>query len=76
MKPVLASWQKKYETKGLVILDIDDGGADTLEALKKDVAAGGAHAKGGEAPLRSGAVVDVATPGVPGFCGGASVARR
>ncbi len=36
----LARWQKDFAEKGLVIIDIDDGEADTLEALRKHVEKG------------------------------------
>lgn len=38
MVPVMARWHKENSDKGLVILDIDDGGVDDLDEVKKDVA--------------------------------------
>lgn len=37
MKTHLVRWQKDYAEKGLVILDIDDGTQDTLDAVKESV---------------------------------------
>jgi len=38
MKPHLVRWHNSYAEKGLVVVDIDDGSADTQADLKKDVA--------------------------------------
>jgi peroxiredoxin len=40
MKPNLVRWHKDYAEKGLVVIDIDDGSADTMDALKKNVEKG------------------------------------
>ena|SRR5437773_9665019 len=37
MKPHLVRWHNSYAEKGLTILDLDDGSADTLDDLKKEV---------------------------------------
>ena len=41
MKPHLVRWHKQWADKGLVVIDNDDGTADTLEELKEAVAKGG-----------------------------------
>ncbi|HYE99154.1 MAG TPA: hypothetical protein VEJ18_09605 [Planctomycetota bacterium] len=41
MKPHLVRWHKQWAEKGLVIIDNDDGTADTLEEVKDAVAKGG-----------------------------------
>ena len=37
MKPHLVRWHTSYADKGLAILDVDDGGEDSMADLKKDV---------------------------------------
>lgn len=37
MMPVMDKWHKEYTEKGLVILDIDDGGVDDLDEVQKEV---------------------------------------
>lgn len=41
MKPHLVRWHKQWADKGLVIIDNDDGTADTFDALKASVEKGG-----------------------------------
>jgi thiol-disulfide isomerase/thioredoxin len=38
MGPVMDKWHADYTDKGLVIVDIDDGGTDDLAEVKEDVA--------------------------------------
>lgn len=38
MKPHLVRWHKEFAGKGLVVLDINDGKADTQDELKAEVA--------------------------------------
>jgi len=40
MKPHLVRWHKDYAEKGLVIIDVDDGRKDKMEALKESVEKG------------------------------------
>ncbi|HZE95704.1 MAG TPA: redoxin domain-containing protein [Planctomycetota bacterium] len=37
MAPIMDKWHQEYGSKGLVILDIDDGGVDDLDEVQKDV---------------------------------------
>lgn len=37
MKPHLVRWHNAHASSGLVIIDVDDGSQDTLDALKKEV---------------------------------------
>lgn len=38
MIPVMNKWHQEFSDKGLVIVDVDDGGIDDLDEVKKDVA--------------------------------------
>lgn len=40
MVPQLVSWHEKWSDQGLVIIEIDNGGIDTLDAVEKHVAEG------------------------------------
>ena len=59
----LARWQKDFAEKGLVIIDIDDGEADTLEVLRAHVEKG----KTAYATLWDKASKNVEKYGVQGF---------
>src|SRR5581483_11680819 len=37
MGPVMERWHKDFGPRGLVVVDVDDGGVDDLEELQKDV---------------------------------------
>ena len=37
MAPVMNGWHQEFGSKGLVIVDVDDGGVDDLEEVQKDV---------------------------------------
>ena len=37
MKPHLVRWHKSYTEMGLVVIDVDNGQADSFERLKKEV---------------------------------------
>jgi len=37
MKPTLIRWHKDFSAKGLVVIDVSDGGQDDFDKLKKEV---------------------------------------